>query len=109
MGFYINQTGNYYEGDKADSRDTEVTKRPTQYHVLSGETWELDLEARLNGTIRPERDRLLDEVDVKYCNADKWETMTAEEKEAWRTYKQALRDLPSTIVYDNEVWPVMPA
>jgi len=109
MGFYINQAGNYYEGDKTNPRDTEVTKRPTQYHVLSGGTWELDLEAWLNGTIRPERDRLLDEVDVKYCNADKWETMAAEEKEAWRTYKQALRDLPTTIIYDNEAWPVMPA
>ena len=109
MGYYIDQNCRYYEGDKVNRGDIEVSQRPSQYHKYTGEAWELDRTSWLNGTIRPERDRLLDEVDVKNCNADKWETMTAEEKEAWRTYKQALRDLPTTIVYDNEVWPVMPA
>jgi len=60
--------------------------------------------------IRRKRDALLDEADLKYCNADKWETMTAEEKGVWRTYKQALRDLPATTEDPaNPVWPEMPA
>jgi len=109
MNSYISHTtGEYYEGDSIDYRDIQVTKRPSLYYVWNGGLWERDHEAWLDNEIRPKRDRLLDEVDVRYCNADKWETMTAEEKKAWRTYKQALRDLPTTIVYNNEVWPVMP-
>jgi hypothetical protein len=61
--------------------------------------------------LRLERDRRLNECDTIYCNADRWELLTPEEKALWRTYKQELRDLPA-LVDDNEIdnptWPVMP-
>ncbi|MBP7529303.1 MAG: hypothetical protein KA801_15360 [Syntrophorhabdaceae bacterium] len=110
MNSYISHTtGEYYEGDRIDCRDTQVTRRPSPYHVWTGELWELDREAWLDGEIRPERDRLLDEVDLKYCNAERWDSMTITQKEAWAAYKQALRDLPDTIDHDNPAWPMMPA
>lgn len=64
--------------------------------------------AWLNSEIRPRRNQLLDEVDLKYCNAERWDSMTITLKEAWAAYKQALRNLPDTIDHDNPVWPVMP-
>ena len=44
--------------------------------------------------VRKLRNRLMDEADTKYCNAEKWETMTEETKLLWREYKQSLRDIP---------------
>ncbi|MEN6617362.1 MAG: phage tail assembly chaperone [Syntrophorhabdus sp.] len=109
MGFYIDHlSGIYYEGDRRNHQDAEVSQRPSLYHKPAGALWELDREARLYGEIRPERNRLLDETDLKYCNAERWDSMTITLKEAWSSYKQALRDLPDTIDYDNPVWPVMP-
>jgi len=58
--------------------------------------------------IRFERNRLLNEADTKYCNAEKWSEMTETQKTAWKAYKQALRDLPATVDVDNPVWPTMP-
>jgi len=77
--------------------------------VWSGSEYVLDREVWLNSVIRPQRDQFLDTADLKYCNADKWESMTEEEKAAWRAYKQTLRNLPVSIDYDNPVWPEMPA
>jgi len=109
MAYYIDHdTGVYYGPDRIDPRDIEVPERPSPNHTWTGDTWEFDRAAWLDGTIRPERDRLLDEADLKYCNAERWDSMTITSKEAWAAYKQALRDLPDTIDYDNPVWPTMP-
>lgn len=43
--------------------------------------------------IRDYRDKLLNECDLKLCNAELWESMSENEKEKWKNYKQALRDL----------------
>lgn len=59
--------------------------------------------------LRAERNRLLDEADLKYCNAERWSAMTPETRSAWSAYKQALRDLPENIDADNPVWPSMPS
>jgi len=110
MGFYIDQlNGGYYEGDRRQEQDAEVSQRTSPYHEWTDNAWELDREAWLDGDIRPRRDQLLDEVDLKYCNAERWDSMTITLKEAWSAYKQALRDLPDTIDHDNPVWPMMPA
>ncbi|WP_145997685.1 phage tail assembly chaperone [Marasmitruncus massiliensis] len=48
----------------------------------------------LSEKIRDRRDELLNICDVKYCNSEKWDSMTDEQKAGWRAYKQALRDIP---------------
>lgn len=42
--------------------------------------------------LRPIRNSLLDEADIRYCNADKWEIMSSDTKTAWRTWKQNMKD-----------------
>ena len=42
MGYYIDQTGNYYEGDRIDWRDTEVSRRPDYTHKWENDEWVLD-------------------------------------------------------------------
>jgi len=109
MGFYINQkSGYYYQGDRVDPNDPEIPERPSPYHMWVEGAWQFNRDAWLDAVIRPQRNRILDEVDVKYCNADKWEGMTSEQKAAWRAYKQILRDLPDTIDYFGQAWPEMP-
>jgi hypothetical protein len=59
-------------------------------------------------TIRTKRDELLDQADIKYCNSEKWESMTPEKKQEWKDYKKALKDFPSHCDPFNPVWPVKP-
>lgn len=106
--FEDHNTGEAYTGDLRDYRDLEIPERLSPDHNWTNGQWQFDREVWLNTVIRPERDRLLDEVDLTYCNSDRWEGMTTEQKAAWRAYKQALRDLTATIDYENPMWPVMP-
>lgn len=46
--------------------------------------------------IRKIRNEILDQIDIKFMNADKADKMSAQEKQAWRAIKQALRDIPTT-------------
>lgn len=39
MGFYIDQDGGYYEGDKAHWQDQEVPQRPSANHTWNGSAW----------------------------------------------------------------------
>lgn len=53
-----------------------------------------DLEYSIEADkVRTYRDKLLNDCDVKYCNCEKWDLMDETKKAAWRTYKQALRDV----------------
>ncbi len=52
-------------------------------------------EAWLNSEIRPERNRLLNDIDLIHCNALNLINMSVEEKANWEKYKQALKDYPS--------------
>ena len=65
-------------------------------------------EEWLDAEIRPERDTRVNEIDLAYCNAMEWELMDASEKQAWRDYKQALRDFPAIVDSANVVWPKRP-
>lgn len=57
--------------------------------------------------IRVQRDKLLEETD-KYTLPD-WPHESIEERAKWNTYRQALRDLPSTTEDPaNPVWPEKP-
>lgn len=42
-GYYIDGSGNYYEGDKLDAGDTEVTRRPADYYDWNGSSWDYNL------------------------------------------------------------------
>jgi hypothetical protein len=53
--------------------------------------------------IREERNKLLAETDY-ITMADRWSTLTDEEKTAWATYRQALRDIPQTF---DSIWTVV--
>ena len=57
---------------------------------------------------RQERDQLLrDTVDT--MNSLRWESMTAEQQEAWRTYRQALLNVPQQSGFPFSVeWPQQP-
>lgn len=57
--------------------------------------------------LRKTRDTLLDEADIKYCNADKWEVMTSEKKQEWRAWKQNMRDWIG-VDLDNGTFPIIP-
>ena len=109
MGNFIDAQGNYYEGDRAGMSDTPVPVRPSAYHVWESGAWSLDREKWLDAEIRPQRNTLLNEADLKYCNAELWSAMSTETKALWTAYKQALRDLPATIDYAAPVWPTRPA
>ena len=39
MGFYIDQNGGYYEGDKANWQDQDVSQRPDANHTWNGSAW----------------------------------------------------------------------
>jgi len=62
----------------------------------------------IKAEIRPKRDKLLDECDLKQCNALSIRSMSDKKVQEWEAYKQALRDLPETIDPENPVWPEMP-
>lgn len=97
--------GNSYEGIKPHV----LEDRPTPTLAELEAVWpEVKLDIWLDTEIRPKRNSLLDDVDLKYCNAELWADMNQAQKTAWKTYKQALRDLPGTIDPVNPVWPTMP-
>ena len=64
--------------------------------------WADGAAAREMTTIREHRDRLLTERD--------WMALgDVTMSDAWKTYRQALRDVPaSNTVYENVTWPTKP-
>lgn len=59
--------------------------------------------------IREQRNKLLQESDIKLL-PDIWAALTEEKRNEWIAYRQALRDLPSTITdpFEPYDWPVKP-
>lgn len=58
--------------------------------------------------LRAERNRLLVESDV-YVLPDRWDAMSQDKRSEWAIYRQALRDMPETVVdVLNPVWPKVP-
>ena len=122
---YINKLNEYEEkqyhnvvtdtdGNIIDEYDSwEVPDRPSDRHIWNGAKWILDKEKFLKEQLRPERNKRLDEIDIKSCNAEKWEDYTQEQKKALKQYKKALKELPQNLPYeltstDEVVWPVKP-
>tara|TARA_B100000287_G_scaffold430969_1_gene487293 strand:- start:620 stop:997 length:378 start_codon:yes stop_codon:yes gene_type:complete len=78
---------------------TKISK-PTKTEIET-KLAELNLENKKN-VIRNKRNKLLAETDWM-ANSDV--TMS----DQWKTYRQALRDLPSTTDVDNPVYPTPPS
>jgi len=76
--------------------DTEITQAVSDYVLI-------EQLAKL----RVERNGLLAASDwTDLPNAQ----LSAEQKNAWQTYRQELRDLPeNTVDPENPVWPIAPA
>jgi hypothetical protein len=69
-----------------------------------------ELDAMAAAGIRAERDyRLATEVDPIAGNALRWATLTAEQRQAWADYRQALLDVPQQASFPHDVvWPTKP-
>lgn len=85
-------------------------EKPSEFHNwnLTTEAWELD-SAALQERLRFERDQRLYVSDwTQIADAP----LTSEQKTAWQTYRQALRDIPANNAditdLDQVVWPVKP-
>jgi hypothetical protein len=74
--------------------------------IIAKTTEEIKSEKLLK--VRKFRDDLLNISDI-YVTIDRWETYSEDKKNAWRQYRQDLRDLPQTIQdLDNINWPIKP-
>lgn len=58
--------------------------------------------------LRNIRNRLLNEADLVYCNAELWESMNQQEKQKWKNWKQKMRDWID-VDFDMGVFPSSPA
>ena len=79
----------------------ENTKKPSKEEVEE-KIHELQLAEPMK-LLRMERDQLLSQSD--------WRDLPSypgSNQEAWRTYRQQLRDLPSTTDPSNPTWPTAP-
>ena len=85
---------------------SEDIPKPTKEELLE-KVEQLRVERPLKD-LRIERDTLLTQTD-KYVIPD-WPHASVETANAWVTYRQALRDIPS-VTEDpaNPVWPVQPS
>lgn len=58
--------------------------------------------------IKHRRNVYLEKSDI-YVLPDRWDTYTNEERSAWSTYRQALRDIPQQSEYPSIIsWPQPP-
>jgi len=46
MGFFVQPTGGYYEGDRAHALDVEVPRRPSPLLRWDGQAWVIDTAAQ---------------------------------------------------------------
>lgn len=122
---HYNENGEYNGFYHTDVWDIE--KIPTPYIELTEDQWNETFDVRcrvVDGVhaafpltsdeiydqhmraLRAERDKLLRESDWTQMVSDI--PLTEAQKEAWRVYRQALRDLPQTVDLDNIIYPSKP-
>ena len=64
--------------------------------------------SRSDEEIKYRRNVYLEKSD-SYVFPDRWEDYTIEQKQAWKDYRQALRDIPQQPEYPTVInWPVTP-
>lgn len=78
--------------------DTELEYCPREYHPTVEEKW---------AEVRSRRDTLLAACDWTQMSDV---SLTEEQKTAWQTYRQALRDIPQAHSSPNDIsWPIPPS
>ena len=78
-----------------------------EYWLNLAKQHEQDEEA---SKIREYRDKLLDDCDKTFCNAERWAKMEEAEQSIWAQYKQELRDISLQPEFPyNVVFPTAPA
>ena len=89
------------------SKDNDA---PVQYSKENN-TIEFELEEDFLKYLRNKRNKLLDKSDIDsgILWSDLWESRTAEQQEAWKLYRQSLRDIMSTENPERIVWPEAPS
>ena len=76
-----------------------------QFNSYSGDTEAMKMERRINEQVRVFRDQLLKDSDWT-----QYRDVTLENDTDWKTYRQALRDLPATASDPhNPTWPTKPS
>ncbi len=84
MGFYIDQSGRYYEGDKASDADSLVPQRPSYIHDWNGATWVVNA-ARQAAATQALQD-IQDASDAKaYAKLKALSQMTPAQVQGWVT------------------------
>ena len=88
------------------------TLEDVRTYLLDNPEMLVDLEKieaeRITREARAKRDTLLKET-VDSVNPMRWEALTEQQKDAWRTYRQALLDVPQQEGFPtNIVWPEAP-
>jgi hypothetical protein len=101
------RNGQYLFVDTVIEGDVEVSQKPNIYGEWVNGEWIFNKEKWLDIDIRPERDIRLQKTDI-YMFLDKWNQLAEAEQTQLLAYRQALRDIPETISYDNPVWPIKP-
>ena len=93
---------------------TEITERPGELYTWDGTQWvapsQAEIDAAAAAAIRAERDlKLATEVDPIVMNSLRWNSMTAEQQQAWADYRTALLDIPQQAGFPhNVIWPTKP-
>ena len=121
-GFYHPERG-YWQTNSEPSQEIldcypdntiEVPLKPSGLHTFDGKEWipptQDQLDAVAAEDVRLERNyRLSTDVDPIAGNALRWAALTAEQQQAWATYRQALLDVPSQAGFPYDItWPTKP-
>ena len=121
-GFYHPERG-YWQAISAPSAEilasypdgtVEVSIRPSALHNFFDGQWIApsaeELVADTEKQVRGSRDYLLSAVvDPISNNPLRWGDLTAEQQQAWATYRRALLDVPQQAGFPaNVIWPLKP-
>lgn len=74
--------------------------------IVQARPYELTTEEK-KVELRPQRNSLMNEADLVYCNAKNWEQMTQEQKNAWNLWFDKMKNWVD-IDLDNGIFPPMP-
>ena len=92
-----------------DGVEIELTSDEVLAHTAMANEWAADLHNRIREDVRSKRKPILEEADFKINTL----VDQGADASAWRTYRQALRDITNQVTADttdisNVTWPTKP-